>query len=76
MGPIDALNQARRLYSGEPVYAGPRRCILGESSLAIGSPASEGFNLDVRLYPSPPSADLSGVMSTFRAALAEGKSKR
>lgn len=76
MGPIDALNQARRLYSGEPVYAGPRRRILGESSLAIGSPASVGSQLDVQLYPSPPSADLSGVMSAFRAELAQGKPKR
>jgi len=76
MGPIDALNQARRLYSGEPVYSGPRRQVIGESLLAIGTPSAGSVTLDAKLYPAPPSVDLSAVMSAFRAALADTKPKR
>ncbi|MGW8134174.1 hypothetical protein ACWGNZ_00850 [Sphingomonas zeae] len=76
MGPIDALNQARRLYSSEPVYSGPRRQVIGESLLAIGTPTAGGVALDAKLYPAPPSVDLSAIMAVFRSALAEAKPKR
>jgi hypothetical protein len=69
MGPLDALNQARRLYANEPVYSGPRRSVTHDSVLAIGTPKNGSIHYDVMLYPSPRTADLFGILAGFRASL-------
>lgn len=69
MGPLDALNQARRLYANEPVHSGPRRSVTGDSVLAIGTPQNGNIHYDVKLYPSPATVDLFGVLAGFRASL-------
>ena len=71
MGPLDALNAARRLYSVDQVYSGPRRALSAESALVINRPNPNGGGLvmDRHLYPVAGEADGRAILAAFRTSL-------
>lgn len=72
LGPLDALNGARKLYANEPVYSGVRRQVTHDSVLMIGTPNGFGGHHDaVKLYPSDDVAARSALLASFRERLSE-----
>ena len=78
MGSLNALNSARRLYSADKVYGGPRRALSAESALIINRPNPNGGGLvmDRRLYPVAGEMDGRAILAAFRASIVPPPQRR